>query len=190
MKNEVMGDTLMLEINGERKILSELGNRKRIEILRYLHQNGWCSSIKVSRAVKLHTAIVSKFLSLCAEHGILEKRFVRGKRRGFYEYRLRAPEFYIKVRIGEEDASVRIRILRGVLAYSEQVFGNTRTEAIKDLLDRKVRELIDSGKGKVPYTVLENVEKQVFEAISDLAGAENAKKIFEKIKEEIKNEKN
>ncbi|MEM3396417.1 MAG: helix-turn-helix transcriptional regulator [Thermoplasmata archaeon] len=182
---------MTLEIIGDRKILSELGNRKRIEILKYLHDNGWCYSAKVAGAVKLHTAIVSNFLDICSEYGIVEKRFVRGKRRGFYEYKLKAPEFWIKVKVVQEANEQKIMFLREVLAYCERVFGRARTEAIKSRLGEKIRYWIDNGEGKiVSVSEIEYAEKQIFEELANLAGVENAKKILEKTKEEIKNEEN
>ncbi|MCX8173464.1 MAG: ArsR family transcriptional regulator [Thermoplasmata archaeon] len=184
-----MGDALPLEINGDRKIFSELGNRKRMEILKYLHQNGWSSSVKIAKAVKLHTAIVSNFLALCADYGIVEKRFVRGKRRSFYEYKLKTPEFYIQVKVFEDTDEQKIKKMREVLAYCERIFGKARAEAMRSLLDERVRQWIEEDRdGNVPSSKIKAAEKQIYEALVNLAGIQNAKKILEKIEEEMKNE--
>lgn len=111
-------------------------------------KNGWCSSIKVARAIKLHTAVVSNFLALCAEYGILEKRFVRWKR---YEYKLKASELE------------RTRILREVLAYCKQDFGDPMGKTIESSLNLspEMQKNFDSG-GRASAEPLQGSKKIQF----------------------------
>ncbi len=179
---------LLQVIEGDSKILSELGNKKRIEILRFISEKGWSNSTKIARSVGIHVAIVSKFLETCSEYGILERRLVRGRKRSYYEYNLRNQEFSIKLNFSTgKNIEQKLKILR-VLLYAEKVFGVARIEnIIKSEISKKMQASIEAGRCEgVEIEEVEKCEKLIVERLEKLAGRENALKIVEKIKQEVK----
>jgi DNA-binding transcriptional ArsR family regulator len=177
---------LPVEIIGDKHILAELGNRKRIDILEYVCENGWCSSSNVAKNVGLHIGIVSQFLNVCFEYGLMERRFVRGRRRGYYEYRLKDKKIQININLEKTSLQERIEFLRKLLAYCERVFGVSRTDAqIKSAVERDVLRCIETGKCNMLSRKIDEAEKLIVSKIEEVAGTASAKLIVEKIRKEV-----
>ncbi len=111
-----------------------LGKEHTLDVMKYLHSNGWAKSSTVAKHCGLHIATASKYLEELHEIGLVDSRVGKGRTRKVVEYRLKDPKIELSMdiskwprEVSDLEASIEFyrKLFNSLLERTRDFFGTT-----------------------------------------------------------------
>lgn len=140
-----------MSIEEFKRKLEALCGEQSIDILLFLRDRGWCIAYDIAKNLHLHPTTVSRYLSKMHRAGIISKRPKKSRTGATFEYKLKALEIALSLDLSREETysaniSPTINLILKIVERLEKIGNPPKLEIFKDKRERKIIDLILSGK--------------------------------------------
>lgn len=140
-----------------------LGKEYSIDILEYIHSEGWSKASDIAEELDIHIATCSQYLKELWELDILEKRKVQAKTRMVDEFRVKDPKIELDYDLTasskptEKKKGIYRELFDSIFERTRKMYGSTPIK--RDAID--IDSLTDEELSSLLRELLENIEKRM-----------------------------